>query len=328
MKKITLAEAAAIVSSADNTLLTTHEKPDGDAVGSTLALFSVMRENGLRADVFIPEPLPRHYMELASGFDILTDPAAVRAKKYSRGISVDNARGARAGVGKDYKFEELPRPLLNIDHHPDNELFGDENHVDPKAAAASLIVFRLIRELGWKISPRTATLLLTGIIMDTGGFKFDNTSPEALEAAARLLELGADHHLIIERMFFSKPLSHVTLESDVMLNHLKTGLDGRYAWFFLSPDLIRKHSIDLKDTEGLIDCVRQLDGVKVAALFYLREDGVKFSMRSKDTSVSVGAIARRHNGGGHELAAGGIIKGLAFEAAEKVIFDEVASVLA
>ena len=163
--------------------------------------------------------------------------------------------------------------------------------------------------------------------MDTGGFRFDNTTPAVLKCAAELLSMGADYSNIIKSMFFSKPANFAKMEADIMLHHLETACNGQYAWFYLADEFLDTYEIKEKDTEGLIDLIRAIKGFEIVAIFKKKDEGFRFSLRSKNKKYSVGQIARSLNGGGHELAAGGLIPVDSIDEAEKIMLEYVEEVL-
>ena len=147
--------------------------------------------------------------------------------------------------------------------------------------------------------------MLLGIVTDTGCFKFTNTRAKSHRAAAALLELGADHDRIINEVYFSKPLSMLQFESE-LFSGIRTAFDGKFAWISVPRELLDKYDVNLRNTEQLIELVRGIQGVVVAALVKPTSNpGIyRASMRSKDADISVGRIARALKGGGHEMAAG------------------------
>lgn len=314
-----LAKAAEFIRKHDDYLLVTHERPDGDAVGSTFGLLNFLHENGKRAEAVIPDPLPEKYLPFI-GSNYRTNITKFEFAMYQSCLVLDTPNPMRAAIGGGLKFEQVGIPLILLDHHPDNLRYGMVNVVAPKAAATAELLFMLSKLLpGWKVSPRTATLWLLGIIMDTGAFRFDNTSPQTLRHAAELLERKADHHKIMLEMFFSKPMELQQFESELFSSHLRTDCGGRFAWIYVPEELIRKYHIDMRDTEGLIEILRSLQKTDIVALLQRADDGYKVSLRSKDPRFSVGQIARQLNGGGHELAAGGKIKNANFDSAIKTL---------
>lgn len=310
----------------DNFLLLTHEKPDGDALGSLFGLFTVLRENGKKVDSFLPEKVPLRYTSfIPDGIIVGTPP---KLESYSWILCLDTATSERLGIEKCEKDKISTYPIVNIDHHPDNKLFGRLNFINSESAATAEILFRAIKDIGeLRISQTAATSLLIGIVMDTGGFRFDNTKPSTFNAASELLALGADYPRIINTMFFSQPLSFIKMEAELVLKHMKIDCAGRYAWAYLSDEMLKAYGVEKKDTEMLIDALRQIDGVEIAVVFYRKDDGFKISMRSKNKKYSVAKIARFLNGGGHELAAGAFIKTDSIAEAENIILSHVSGML-
>lgn len=307
----------------DNFLIVTHEHPDGDALGSSFALLNILKENGKNADLLIPEELPENYLDFVPrDYRTYLDP--YERSNFNWCISLDNTDIDRAAIGNRAKLSEFKIPIVNIDHHPDNRCFGKMNLIMPDAAATAEIIYRIVSAIPqWKISPKSASLLLIGIVMDTGGFRFDNTSAAVLDIAASLLRLKADHHRIITNMFFSKHLPYVQFESELMTQHMKVHKSGRFAWIFIPEALIERYGINMKNSEGLIEGLRSIKGMEIVALLQRRDEGFKVSLRSKDAKYSVGKIARQLNGGGHELAAGCMIKADNIENAENILISYV-----
>lgn len=316
-----LQRAVAFLKRPGRLLLATHERPDGDALGSLSALYGILRDNGVAADALLPEEPPDFYSSFVPD-GMLKTMAPDGLAPYSALVSLDVSTKRRLAVGS-VKFEDVKIPVLNIDHHPDNELFGAGNWIDPSACSCAEMLFRLVEAAGWAVSPERATCLLLGLIMDTGCFRFDNSSPAALRSAARLVELGADHHRIIESSFLSKPEGLALLEADLLSNSLGRACGGRLAWFVLSPEILKRHNVEMRNTENLIEVLRAIKGVDFAALLRPVEGGFKLSLRSKRPPLSAGRIARRLEGGGHEMAAGGLIRAATAEQAEKILIANV-----
>ena len=307
----------------DNYLLVTHERPDGDALGSSFAMLHLLKDAGKNAILLLPEELPEKYLDFVS-HDYRDHIDPYERATFNWCVSLDNTEMERAGVGLKTRLADFKLPVINIDHHPDNKRFGVKNLIMPQASATAEIVLRIAESSPrWKISPRCATLLLLGIIMDTGGFRFDNTSPDALEISARLLRLKADHHHIVNNMFYSKHLPYVQFEAELVNNHLKQAPSGRFGWIFIPDQLVKRYGINMKNTEGLIECLRSIDGMDIVAIMQRKDDGYKVSLRSKSPKYSVGKIARLLNGGGHEMASGCLIKADSLESAEKILLSHI-----
>ncbi len=310
----------------DNFLLLTHEKPDGDALGSIFGLFKVLRENGKKVDAYLTDQVPSRYSSFVPEGIIFGKLPPL--ERYSWIICLDISTPERIGVGKESRGNVLGMPLVNIDHHPDNKLFGKTNFVESGSSATSEIIFNIIsKATGMKISSDAATYLLMGIVMDTGGFRFENTKSSTLVTASELMVLKADYSRIITAMFFSQPLNIVKMEAEVVSRHMKTEFSGRYAWAYVSDEILKEHGVEKKDTETVIDQIRQIHGVEIAIVIYRKDDGFKISLRSKDIRYPVAKIARALGGGGHELAAGAFIKTAEIAEVEKILLDHVGRLL-
>ncbi|MDD5727169.1 MAG: bifunctional oligoribonuclease/PAP phosphatase NrnA [Victivallales bacterium] len=323
--EVNLEQAAELLSRHDNFLLITHENPDGDAIGSSFAMLKYLRDWGKNAELLIPESPAHKYLDFTGG-DCRAYASGLDWANFDFVIFLDTPMLKRAALSElDYK--NIPLPALNIDHHPDNQRHARWNLVMPQAAAAAEILFMLFKKCGGKLSAEVATLLLLGITMDTGGLRFDNTSAKVLRHAAELLEAGADYHRIVNKMFFSVPLSQIEFQSELVTHHLRRACGGRLAWFYIPPELIDKYHVNMRNTEGLIEILRAIEGAEIVVIMQKHEFGFKISMRSKNPEYSVGKIARKLNGGGHEMAAGGLIKAAQLRDAENILITHVEGVL-
>lgn len=284
-------------------LLLTHERPDGDAVGSLCGLYKILQENGFEAEFFLPEGVPDMYEDFLPENGTGSINAEELAKKYALLLFLDCSNQSRCSLAA-LREGKLPLPSMNIDHHPDNTSFADLNFFDASAAACCEVLFALAEAAKWKISTTSATLLLLGLTTDCGCFRYDNTSASALRTAASLMERGGDRRRIIEMCYQSKPENLALLESELICFHLQKDCGGDFAYMYIAPELLEKYSVDLRNTEQLIDCIRQLQSVKVCAVIRKEANGFKVSLRSKDPAFSAGRIARNLGGGGHEMAAG------------------------
>ena len=303
-------------------LVVTHEWPDGDAVGSACGFCTLLRDNGFRAEFFLAEQMPDCYRPF-----LPYPPAAFTAEeintKFSLIVNVDASTVKRMQLGPA-SFASILIPLVTFDHHPDDELFGTLTCLDPEASSTAELVYRFAVTQGWKLSPEAATFLLLGIVTDTGCFRFTNTRAASHRAAADLLELGADHDRIVNEVYLSKPLSMVRFESE-LFSGIRTAFDGKFAWISVPRELLEKYDVNLRNTEQLIELVRGIQGVVVAALIKPTSNpGIfRVSMRSKDPEISVGRIARGFKGGGHEMAAGCSIFAKNQEEAAEVLLRHV-----
>lgn len=283
-------------------LLTSHINPDGDAVGSCLAMARILRSMGKGAVVWLRDPFPSVYAPLPGASRIRHGLEAPEGypEKFDTVIPLECPSLDRSGL--EEILGDHPN-LLNIDHHLGNQLYGSINWVDPGAPSVGELVQRLAEALHASLDSETANLLYLTLVTDTGGFRFSNATSIAFSAAAKLVEAGARPELISRWLYESLPPAHIQLLG-AMLQTLELHAEGRIATVHLTPEMYRKAGASDGDAEGLIDTPRSIAGVEAVALFKVRDDDtVKASLRSQGT-IDVEAIARSHGGGGHHNAAG------------------------
>ena len=312
-------QAAKLLQESEKVLIFTHQRPDGDALGSSFGLKYFLESTGKKAVVFIPGAIPHRHTKLFSGFISALTPEELNT--FDTFVSVDCANPARLGAPEYLTIEELrQKHYINIDHHKGNSMeSGFFNLVSGETASCSELLVKILCAADIKVPEVCATPLLTGMMTDTGCFRFSNTSADTMRNAAILLERGAELEKIVNAVFFSKPLNQVRFENELMREHLKFAAEGRIAYAFIPPELAKKYEFNIKEDEGLIDLLREIDGVIIAMLLYAGPGGIKISMRSKDSAFPVGPVARFFNGGGHELAAGATFEGSAGEAEIAVV---------
>ena len=325
MNRINPEKAAELLRKYNNFLIVTHENPDGDALGSSFALLQYLRGAGKNVELLLPEQVPEKYTNFTPS-GCLNYATGLDWANFDFVIYLDTPIPRRAALSY-LNFKNIPLPSLNIDHHPDNQNYARWNLVITEAAAAAEIIFKIFKaDAGGKITEEIASLLMLGIVMDTGCFRFDNTSPEVMRNAAELLELGADYHHIINEMFFSVPLPQLQFQAELVSKHLRKACLGKLAWFYVPPELIDQYEVNMRNTEGLIESLRAIRGTEIVVIMQKNEMGFKISLRSKNPKYSVGSIARKLNGGGHEMAAGGLIKCSSLTEAEKILISHAEGV--
>jgi phosphoesterase RecJ-like protein len=285
-------------------VLATHEHPDGDALGSLVAMQGLLTALGKDSAMFIGQadlPLPDEYRTLSLDGLIQQAPPDIALRTVVF-LDCGNIDRNPASVLRD------GRHLLNIDHHHDNTRFGTVNHVVADASCTAEIVWDLMAGLGVRPTPALAEALYIGLITDTGRFMYDSTSPRAHEMAADLIEVGVDVALVYRRLYEGVPEGKLALLGRA-LEAIQRFDDGELTLAALSvEDFDRAHAED-SYSEGIIDQLRTVAGTKVAAL--VRELGSgerkgqhKVSLRATDDDVDVSVIARAQGGGGHRRAAG------------------------
>ncbi|CAA9479324.1 MAG: RecJ [uncultured Solirubrobacterales bacterium] len=300
-----LEQVADELRSADKLLLTTHENPDGDALGSLLGLHLLLRQLGKDAAMFLAAdefPLPHEYRHLPID-GVLNAPPTDLAERLV--VFLDCGNIDRMPV--DFLRADGIR-IVNVDHHHDNTRFGEVNVVDPSASCTAELVWRLVHELGAELTPPMAEALYIGLVTDTGRFMYRNTGPEAHRMAAELIEAGASPHAVNRQVFESLPFRRIELLARG-LQRVQRFDDGAITTTYLSRDDFVETGADETDSEGIVDHLRSVEGTAVAVLVrdLLAEDRAglrKVSLRAVDGEVDVSRIARGLGGGGHTQAAG------------------------
>ena len=282
-------------------LVSSHANPDGDAIGSEIALLRLLRQAGKSAQIWNFHPTPGTYRALpdSAAIHVGAQPPAGFPGEYDCIVVLECPTLDRTGLAG-----ELSRlPLLNIDHHLGNADYGVANWVDTSAPAVGVMVAALARDLGIPVDPATADCLLLALVSDTGGFRFSNATPAAFEAASTLVREGARPEQVSQWLNESQPEGAVRLLGE-MLGTLELHAGGRIATVHVTLEMFARVGAVAGDSEGLVDVPRTIAGVEAVAL--LRETGPgqwKVSLRSRGP-VDVQAVAQRRDGGGHKNAAG------------------------
>jgi len=296
-----LDEALRFLREHDDFLIVSHVQPDGDAISSTIAVRWLLDRMGKRSLMINEGRVPPRLGFLPHAGEIVNFSERKPDRRFRAVVAVDCADFSRIGLVREL-FDE-PYELLNIDHHPTNDAFGAVNLLRHDAAATAEILFDLIERAGLAIDADAATVIYTGLLTDTGGFRYSNTSPTVMAAASKLLTAGVDAWQLADRL-----LERMTMPQ---LRLLQRGLarleftdDGRVGWLYIEPKDLEETGASAEDLEGLVNYARNIDGVEVGLLFKGLEDGtVKVSLRSAG-SADVASIAQRFGGGGHIRAAG------------------------
>ena len=289
--KINLNEVAEKISAAEKILVTAHINPDGDAIGSTLAMLQILRALNKNVCAYIDDKLPKNFVTLPFA-DEIKRPAENEKISADLVIILDTAPDRIGNV-----LKMTGAPILNIDHHVTNK--NEENflYVDAQAAATCEIIFRLTKVLGVTITEDIAICLYTGLATDTGFFNYSNTKPATFRAAAELVECGVKPNLIAEQV--EKRTAREVKVISLALQTAKLFYGGKVVGMFIDENLAKKTDT----TEGLIDLIRVIDSVEVAFLLTAKGENIcRVSMRSK--TVNVSEIAQKLGGGGHVRAAG------------------------
>ena len=293
-------EAISAIEGARHVALACHLGPDGDALGSMLALTIALHERGLETAASWgsdPFEIPPHYTYLP-GLDLLSPPSAFPS---APDLMITFDAGSFERLGTLEPNARATRNLVVIDHHVSNAHFGTVNLIDGDAAASAVLVFELLKRLGHPIDKDIATCLYTGVVTDTGRFQYKNTTPEVHRIAAELLAAGAPHVDITQTIYNTHPVGYLRLTATA-LEKLKL-LPG-IVWTWVTTEDLARADVGLEDIEALIDLIRTADVADVAVVLKQQSDGrYRVSMRSKGEN-DVGKVAERFGGGGHMLAAG------------------------
>lgn len=307
-----LQDAARFLRTHDDILLIAHVSPDGDTLGSCFALYGALLELGKHAQVVCEDPVPAIYRFLPFSDQLIPPEQASPAEAV---VCVDCADLAR--TGRCEPLFRAAKATLNIDHHSTNDHFAEANYVQ-KAGATGELIFNVINCLKITLNKNIASCLYAAITTDTGNFSYSNTTPDTMRIAADILDTGIDLPYLNRCLFRTVPFPKLKLHA-LGVTKAKLYDYGRIAISYITLEDIASCGATSEDTEGIIDAIRDIDSVEVAALLRESDDGlVRVSLRGK-TSADVSKIATRLGGGGHKLAAGCTMSPPVAEAAEQIL---------
>ena len=293
-------EMMALIDRHESVLVTGHIDPDGDCIGSMFAIAMMLEEMGKKVMCYAPGEISELFLKLP-GASMLAEREDASSFKHDLVIAVDSPNTART--------ENFARPcenedVINVDHHPTNEMYGCVNIVDGTAAATTVLVYRFFLSAAPdRITADVADCLYLGILMDTGGFRFQNVDSEALRIASELIDLGARAYDLAHEYIYVKKFSTLKLLG-LVLDSLRLHLDGRAVTIEVTSEMLEKTGTTLTVSDGFVDSGAALDDVELGALFRETAPGeVRVSLRSRNDH-NVSALAERFGGGGHVRAAG------------------------
>ncbi len=296
------------INAAQAVLVASHVNPDGDAIGSLLSTGLALKSLGKKVFMYNESPIPAVYRFLDSVNEISRD--------LDEGFDCDTAVildcGSMERVGQAIQRLKKIKTLINIDHHVTNDGFGDFHLVDYEACATSEIIYRLMKQLEVDIDPPMAAAIYTGILTDTGSFRFSNTNAAAFAICNEMVEMGVDPYMVARHVYGTYSLGRIKL-LNLALDSIEIWCNGKLSIMTLTQEMMKKTGTQPEDADGLINYARRIEDVQVAAMIH-ELDGVasagndfksKFhvSLRS-DGAVDVSQIAAVFGGGGHESAAG------------------------
>src|SRR6202140_2800019 len=290
-------------------VLTSHARPDGDAVGSALACCQILRAMGKQADVVLHDGVPRVYRSLPFADQVVQSTHVIGSYDSAIILECDSIHRTRLEGLED-------RILISIDHHVSGRPFAHVNWIDPHAVATAEMVFRLAREAGVKFSPEIATCLYTALMTDTGSFMFQGTNENTFALARELVLAGADPAHCARGIYFAHSVGKLRLLGEALCN---LNIEGHLGFVWVTQKQMERSGASEEDCEGLVNYVLSIGGVEVAAFFRELPDGrYRVSLRSK-SKLNVAHVAENFGGGGHECASACSVDGPLAEAVRQIL---------
>ncbi len=295
-------------------VLSSHARPDGDSIGSQLAMAYALKALGKDVAVVNADAAPPPLMQFPGVPDIIVAPRV--EGDFDAAIIMECGDLTRTGVdGLDRFF------VINIDHHPGNTAYGQINWFDPKAAACGEMVFDLVRALGVPLSRDLATHIYLAILTDTGSFHYSSISPRTFEMCREALEAGVDPVLVARHVYDSNNMGRLKLFGAV-LSAMQIDSTGRIAIVYLDHEMAREAGGTYEDTEGLINLPLTVKEIQAVMFFkQIEGDEYRVSMRSKG-DIDIGAVAKQFGGGGHKNAAGCTVTG-GIDSLQKLFVEKI-----
>jgi bifunctional oligoribonuclease and PAP phosphatase NrnA len=296
-----LTRAAKAIDAAEVVALACHVTPDGDALGSVLALHHVLVAAGKPSIASFPKPfrVAPHYRDLP-GLELLVPPEEFPDRPD---VMITFDCGSLDRLGGLRPAAEAAGELIVVDHHISNDRYGSINVIDPAAAASGVLVRRLIERLGLPLNDAAAVCIYTALVCDTGRFQYETTGAEVFELAGELVTYDVPVSSLSRTLFEEHRFAYLQLLSDA-LAHAVLVREQSFVWTAVTQEMLHRHDVSLEEVEGLIDIVRRTAEADVACVLKEEADGtVKVSLRSVG-AADVRHIAAAHGGGGHRFAAG------------------------
>lgn len=300
----------------DQFLVVSHVMPDGDAASSTCAVGLLLQALNKQYTMINEHSLPRKLSYLPGFDDIQVYSEATFPHVFDAVIAVDCADYSR--IGKVSSLFAADVQLLNIDHHATNNHYGQVNLIHTEAASTTEVLFDLIEYMALKWTPQLAECIYTGLLTDTGGFRYANTTAKVMHVASQLIKLGVDAHVLADHLLERTSLAHVQILGKA-LSRLSFSEHNQLSWLSVTLEDMEVTSSSNEDLEGIVNYPRNIDGVEVGIFFKeLVNNEVKVSLRSTG-KVDVASFAQQFGGGGHRLAAGITMQGALNDVIERVV---------
>ena len=319
---MTLSQIAKFILDSKKIGITYHVSPDGDAVGSVLALFNALQSLNKDCYIISKDTLSEN-LKFLKGSSEITGEITEPLDETDIVVVIDCGNLDRVSAN----LEEFTGTIINIDHHLSNDKYGDINYIDSNAAATAEIIFELLNLMGISFEEENSTIkdigtcMYTSIVTDTGGYRHSNVTERTHKISSVLKKIGVDNTSIYQNLFDNKEFSRIKLIGKALTN-MQLILNGKVALLELDKNFTSDLGIDIGDTSDIISYGLQIKGVEVTLLLKEVEDGVKASLRAK-SYVDVRKIAEVFGGGGHIRASGIKIKNISMEEAKYEILNEI-----
>jgi phosphoesterase RecJ-like protein len=316
-----------LIDESTKVLITSHRDPDGDSIGSQLALAHLVEGRGKAFRIVNQGELPQKYafLDTQAQIESLEALGEAAGKELEADLVFVLDCTSQNRMGEVAKIIPPQAVVVNLDHHGDNENFGTLNYLEPQASAVGEMIYSLFRAAGAPLTPQVSTWLFAAILTDTGRFKFSNTSPACLRACAKLIESGADPREITNRIYFNHSLAFLKLLGAVLSGPEITE-DQRVCIMTVKRDTLVNLGVDPKEMEGLVNYSLFLQGVEIGLLFTEKDQGnTKVNLRSQN-QFDVAQVARAFGGGGHRNAAGCTLS-LPLEQAKRTVLENIQTIL-
>ena len=302
------------IEKAENIMLIAHINPDGDALGSSLSLYPILKKMGKKVTVFnATKPLP-DYLDFLPNFNKVTDKLP---KKIDLTISFDCGSFDRLGL------DEKPSFLINIDHHVSNTNYGDINLIEPNHASTSQVIYDILKANNIEIPTDTAVCIYTALVTDTGSFQYESVNDKVFECAAEMVRCGVKPDYVAKMLFQRDRLSRLRLLAKAY-ETIEMCCDGKVAFVEVTKEMMEITGAIKEDTDTIVNSVRAIAPVEVACMLREDDEGIKISLRSKNYA-DVSKIAVKYGGGGHIRAAGATLKGeFDFEKVKNILKEDLA----
>lgn len=310
----TLDEILKEIKKAKNIVLLVHENPDGDALGSGVAMYKALKRINKDVELIIPK-YPRVYEELLDLKKCTLKEGT--KKKYELAMSLDCASIKLLNGWSNY-FEDADEKIV-IDHHSTNSMFGDLNYVDWSAPACTQVVYTMFKYYGWDIDQEIGTALMTGIITDTGGFQYSGVSKETFQIASELMDDGVNMSKIYKQALETHTRTSFELKK-MALDRMEFLEDGKVTFTYITKEDEKNVNAENGDYEGIVNEGRNIEGVEVSIFLHELDNGFKASLRANNY-VNVSDVCLMFGGGGHLRAAGATMQGTPEEIKKKVLAE-------